>query len=265
MKERHPNDIAYLGLVGHDIPFHDSALFLRYTQAMREVLSVAFDSTLDSALVDVIRLSKMHKVVAEYLLRQSEREVLVSPAGSVPQRAAALDVASRELLDLMTQMIDFEASAPLSEPSARRGQQSGDDSARTRQLNLFLADAGAKPLGLGGVNVESIVPPPSDEFRRIGTSEAVPLIFAAMVRLAARGNASPRGIDITHEINTFITDGRRKEPTNISRALRGSALRTQRWFTVEGRLRAYTFRLSDAWRESWQEIFRVAPPNMPEL
>ena len=66
-------------------------------------------------------------------------------------------------------------------------------------------------------------------------------------------------------INAHVfSDQDRKEPTNVSRALRHPALRAEGWLAVYGKERKWRYGLTSTWRKDWRRIFNEAPPSKSE-
>jgi hypothetical protein len=101
--------------------------------------------------------------------------------------------------------------------------------------------------------------PKSIHTSRVGKSTIGPLIFWALVTLKEKlGEELVTGSKITNIINAYLVDEHnQKEATNVSRTLRGTTLRSQKWLIVE---HGPLYGVVSDWLPYWTEIFGEAAP-----
>ena len=250
--ERLARDETYLALIGNDLPFHDDAVYRRYVESVRAVLSASSGNLLPPS-VELLQELGVARTVAHHLQSSSAAEV---PPGGIAiafPEIAAVEARFRKLSDAWHALADADADAPSEEATVA----STDDAADPRQLALPEFDD-AQPVS----RVNAPIPVPPNLVRaRIGRSRLAALVLWAMVALRASRRDAVTGADITRILNELALDEHhRKAASNISKALRSPAMRAQRWLVASGVARRYRYSLTDGWKAAWLHAFGAPIP-----
>jgi hypothetical protein len=256
-------DPVYLALGGVDVVFHDNELFRRYVASLRDTVGVGGDCQLGVHLVETLVDSHAAQWLAEYLLRQAAFEHAWANQPDSRPEIGAIDQGLSAILQQLRDLADPSGidspgiAAPVPAAAVKPKSAGPIVFADSAQLGLFPREVAQKARNdVTFTDTEIVVDGPV----MVAGSEAVPLVFKALVRLARRGRSEARGVDIASEVNAFVDDHRAKEASNISRALRNPALRSQEWLRITGEPRNYRFSLEVGWEAHWFRLFGAEAP-----
>lgn len=237
----------YLALLGQDLPFHDQRSYVDYTRVMKEFVGAVGSQDLGPDALSLLLESGAPTVVADYLSMLFFREQPVVDLSKYAPEVGAIEARVVGALSKMgVEMRD------------RASQSDDSKTSATAQLPLLPDDEPRHDPG------RTFIPLPADIRRTIvHGSQSVAAVFWSLVALKAQGSLWSTGADIARVMNQHLfSDQDKKEPTNISRALRGSTLRAQRWLSVSGTKGAWKYGLAATWEEDWRSIFGQDPPHV---
>jgi hypothetical protein len=237
-----------LALLGHDLTFHHRQSYFDYTKTVREVVGAIGKPELDSDSAPLLLESRAPEIIANYLSVLFLREQPVADLSKYAPDVAAMETR----LTAALQRIGVST----------RGMPTAVDSRHdmpTRQLKLLPEENLGSPAGL-----DAIIPYPANVKKTVvNGSQTVAAVLWSLAALRAQGREWCTGAEITRLMNQHVfSDHEKKEPTNISRALRGKTLRAQKWLAVAGNKGGWLYGLSDSWRDEWQAIFGQAAPSI---
>ncbi|MHC5734005.1 P-loop NTPase fold protein [Nostoc sp.] len=252
-------DNIYLSMIGRELPFHKSKAFEKFCDAVRDVITIVSEESLNKTGVDLLSETEANSIVARYLVESFEEE---KPIGEVLMHFPEVATTEEKLRDMITKLLRVAGVAlpnrlpeTISEIVSAKRQE-----AQVFQLSLF--EDIEKPTLLQETN--SIQVPHELADIQTAPRSLAPKIFWALVELRARGKKQVTGSEIANIINQYLVDDINKvEPTNISKALRGKALQSQSWLnTEEIASRKKLYGLSDNWRSYWEQTFNEQLPTL---
>ncbi|MBE8999706.1 hypothetical protein IQ274_16050 [Nostoc sp. LEGE 12447] len=252
-------DNIYLSMIGRELPFHKSKAFEKFCDAVRDVITIVSEESLNKTGVDLLSETEANSIVARYLVESFEEE---KPIGEVLMHFPEVATTEEKLRDMITKLLRVAGVAlpnrlpeTISEIVSTKKQE-----AQVFQLSLF--EDFEKPTLLQETN--SIQVPHELADIQTAPRSLAPKIFWALVELRARGKKQVTGSEIANIINQYLVDDINKvEPTNISKALRGKALQSQSWLnTEEIASRKKLYGLSDNWRSYWEQTFNEQSPTL---
>jgi len=247
------SDGGYVALSGNGLSFHREDLLRKYVEVLQDT-GVASGLTVET--VGRLMASQAAQIVGAYLV---DRLAMETPPNDVSRALPEAQMIGERIRALM---------ATWSQPGATQQAQQQQPT-DTPQLPLFgppvpgERDEGgrdAKPHLPGRATL-------SPSFREAASSAKIegstlgPLIFAALALLKHDGMLPTTGAEITRTINTHLVDDHhRKEPTNVSRALRRPVLRRQPWLAVSVATGsgAPRYSLTAGWEQEWERLFGVS-------
>lgn len=258
LKQVYFNNI-YLSMIGNELPFHRSNAFEKFIGAVRDVITMLSEESLNKAGVDLLSETRADSIVARYLVETFEEE---KPIGDVLMHFPEVSTTEEKLRDIVAQLLRIAGvSLPNRLPEiVREVSPTQEQDPQVFQLSLFEDIENHKPLQ----EINSIQVPTELADIHIAPRGLAPKVFWALVELRARGRKQVTGSEITRIINQYLVDDLNKvEPTNISKALRGKALQSQAWLRTEHIApRKKLYQLSDNWRSYWEQTFKDAPPTL---
>lgn len=252
-------DSIYLSMIGRELPFYKIHAFEKYINAVRDVITIVSEESLNKAGVDLLSETKADTIVARYLVETFEEE---KPIGDVLMHFPEVAITEEKLRDIVAQLLKVAGVAvpnrlpePIDEALANNKQET-----KVFQPSLFENDEKTKLLQ----EANSIQVP--HEFTDIRTAPRglAPKIFWALIELRARGKKQVTGSEIAKIINQYLTDDINKvEPTNVSKALRGKSLQSQSWLKTDHVAPSKKlYGLSDSWRSYWEQTFKEVLPTL---
>lgn len=251
----------YLFMTGRDLPFHKSNIFEKFIGAVRDVLGILSEESLNKTAVDLLCEAEAHRIVARYLVESFEDE---KPIGSVSMHFPEVAITEEKLRDMISQLLRVAGVAvprQLPENVSKTTSEITQEEA-VFQPSLFENQDVENPKLRQELN--SIQVPLELLDVQTASRSLAPKIFWALVELRARGKKQVTGSEIARIINHYLVDDINKvEPTNISKALRGKALQSQDWLQTEHiAFRKKSYGLSDTWRSYWEQTFKEALPTL---
>lgn len=240
---------GYLALCGNSMPFHVSNWLGEYvdvlkaanvtegltTEAVRKLTSGGAAAVVGSYLVDRLTVETPASDVTRHIPEAQTIEQRVTALLGSWQRVTH-DVDEKPPVDTAQLHLKFEQQSE--EPATTSPAASAPASRKAPTAALKAAASSVRVVG----------------------STLGPLIFAALAVLVEGGTSATTGAEITRTINMYLVDDHnRKEPTNVSRALRHPVLRAQPWLAVaidptSGHPR---YALKPGWVEHWEELFGI--------
>jgi hypothetical protein len=241
----------YLVLLGHDIAFQNRQSYVDYVGVIKELVEAVGGHELDVDSLSLLLESRAPAIIASYLSNLYFREQPVVDLSKYAPEVSAIE----------TRLISALARIGV---AIRRSQpETAGTPSRTPVAQLELLAGGRQDTSLVSERAVAIPYPPNIKQTAIAGSRAVPAIFWCLVAFKAKGKNWCNGAEITRLMNQHIfSDQERKEPTNISRALRSPVLRDQEWLAVAGSKGDWKYGLSEAWREEWRTIFGSDAPDI---
>ena len=239
-------DPSYLGVVGSGVTFHSRESHDRYVDLVQH-LSTVIEGDSGNAAVDLLMEPGPSLVVASHLRRMLDEErVDEGVVRSVPRLAIV-----EECLVHCFQRLPGAAN-PTRPKNATRVSR-----AEQTSLALECGDESAE---------EPIVPIPENAASaKVHGSTLAPAVLWALAELQARGQTPSTGAQITQMINKHVfSDAEKKEPTNVSRALRSPTMRKVGWLAVYGEKGAWRYGLAGPWRRAWNSTFGVRAPKVAD-
>lgn len=242
--ERLAAESVYIGLSGNTLPFHNSVASKAYVSELRDLLEAQGGRNLETASISLLRDTAAVGVVCRYLLAQLALE-------------AAPENLAKHFFEMRT--TETKLSSIADRLSKQANHEYIDIPTRIPGGQLALFEQGEGPSA--GVS-ESIPIPLGIGNAMLGRSQAAPLILWALVNLRYQGVEWADGAEITRVINGHLLDDHnKKEPNNISRALRSKVLQSQSWLAMRVvSARKSVFSLREGWRECWLETFGELAP-----
>ncbi|HLP87394.1 MAG TPA: P-loop NTPase fold protein [Nostocaceae cyanobacterium] len=252
-------DNIYLSMIGRELPFHKGKAFEKFVDAVRDVMTILSEESLNKTGVDLLSETEASSIIARYLVESFEEE---KPIGDVLMHFPEVSTTEEKLKDMIAKLLNVAGVAVpnrlpevISEITPRDAQR-----IEVVQLSLF-ENVETSELLQETNNIQ--VPDELADIHTVSRSLA-PKIFWALVELRARGKKQVTGSEIAKIINQYLVDDMNKvEPTNISKALRGSALQSQSWLnTHQIAPRKKLYELSDNWRSYWEQTFKAESPTL---
>lgn len=249
----------YLSMIGRELPFYKTYAFEKFMNAIRDVISIIAEESLNKSGVDLMLETQSDSIVARYLIEIFEEE---KPISDIALHFPEIAITEEKLKDMIAQLLRV---AGIPKPT-RNLKSVGDRSSKQKQEveafqpSLFESEEHPNP-----IQQSSSIQIPH-EFSDINTVPRglAPKIFWALVELRARGKHQVTGSEIAKIINQHLVDDiNRVESTNISKALRGRNLQSQTWLKTDylgPRKKLYS--LSNDWRSDWKKLFTETPPAL---
>jgi len=250
LMERLQKEPIYLALIGADMTYHSEKAYDAYVKAMRDFLSAIDTKEFEPTAVALLSESAAPQIVGTYLAKAFRHEQPLAEITKYQADAFAIESKLRNTLELLPGF--SMEKKPQSRPPPPLVE--------SQQLNLALQNEkkAASP--------RDAIPSPCPAYVRetaISGSTLAPAIFWSLVVLNVQGQKWASGAEITRAINQHVfSDQERKEPTNVSRALRRPVLREQPWLVAVGEEGNYRYALSESWQEHWHAAFGCAPPEI---
>ena len=237
----------YLCLVGNSLPFHKQFAFKRYKDALESILKVLDESQLERTAIDLLKETELEQIVAKYLVEASAEE---EPVGNLAKNIPEVKVVEQKLSQIilsLSKLANVEHQGKkIHSPPQQASLQLEEEYVESR-----LTDIVQIPKSINEV--------------KVGLSTSAPLIFWSLVALKTQGYRYASGMQITKVINDHLVDDHNKrEPTNISRALRGKVLPSQKWLAIKKapNSKRKLFGLTKDWKKYWEEFFEEEAPNI---
>ncbi|MEH2203498.1 MAG: P-loop NTPase fold protein [Nostoc sp.] len=251
-------DNIYLSMIGRELPFHKSKAFEKFVDAVRDVITILSEESLNKTGVDLLSETEANSIVARYLVESFEEE---KPIGDVLMHFPEVATTEEKLKDMIAKLLSIAGvSVPNRLPEVVSGFPIKTQELQVFQPSLFDYIDNLKLIQ----ETNSIQVPHELANIQTTTRSLAPKIFWAMVELRARGKKQVTGSEIANIINQYLVDDINKvEPTNISKALRGRALQSQSWLNTEQiASRKKLYGLSDNWRGYWEQTFNEQSPTL---
>jgi hypothetical protein len=239
---------VYLSLIGNNLPFHKPHAFEGYTRALETLVTALNEGKLQHEAVELLSDDRtLAKIVARYLVGAYEAE---TPAPNIKMYSPEISMTEQRLEEIVLRLRDIGEIRFFTEESHPRWvkqpvqQTLFDENQSTSEPDPLLT-----------------MPRPRNlQSARVGKSTTGPLIFWALVTLREKlGTEFATGSQITTIINSYLVDEHdQKEPTNVSRALRGVTLASQKWLISE---HGPLYGVVPNWEPFWEEIFGEPAPN----
>jgi hypothetical protein len=243
----------YLALVGAEMTYHSRGAYDEYVKCMRELAAAVGGSELDATAAQLCAESDAPKIAGRYLAEAFRREQPLSDVTKYSADAFAIESRLKSILENLPGFL--AAGKTKSKPPSKLLERPSE------QLELTLP-TGEQAVAKPSSSVGAADCPAGVREASLKSPTLAPAIFWALVVLMSRGRELATGSEITRVLNDCIfTDTEKKEPTNVSRALRHPMLRSQTWLVVAGEKGAWRYGLSQGWREQWQSVFEIPLPS----
>ncbi|WP_394131879.1 hypothetical protein [Shewanella maritima] len=248
---------TYLSLISTDLPFHDEESFNNVKKEYEELFSYMGDNNKNEILrdgIDLLKNSQLSNAVCSYLSKQFKREEITSSLENVDSEIKSAEDKLKSFIYSLKG--NYKNNHSFNEKYIQTTMSFNDDDRISAFENIHESNE------LDNQELIRELIPNNFYNIKIDNSEYITLVFAAIVIRSLQGFEYSKGIEITSTINNFIVDEtNKKEPTNVSRALRSSKFSSLPWLLIRKDMhpKFSMFSLKADWKLHWEKYFNETP------